>query len=806
MLTRTVAGRTWSYRRDAAGQITGMTYPNGLSSTLTYDAAHRLTDATDSLGIHRHRVLTAAGDVLQVQLFDATHTLVRQQSYGADALGRITSTTDANNQTQTLSYDNDGNPVGSTDPLGRVTAVNYDALNRPVSLTDPAGEVTAVQFNPFDQPTQITAPNGALTQYSYDSFRQLVQEVSPDRGTSTTTYSAAGLPTARLDARGITASATYDALNRITQLNFTVPGNTGTPPAWLQLLGSSILSDNVSFTYDQGTGCTFGIGRLCARQDQSGTERYAYDTFGNLTRQTDTLLGFSYATQYAYDTANQLSQMTYPDGRVVNYARDELERVTSVQSTVNRVASPIVSALQYRADGSPASLTFGNGLTETRGYDPVGRLISQIVGSADSRAYGFDAVGNMTAKQTNAESDQFDYDALNRLSAEQRTQGTSLLTNAFSYDPNGNRLSENRNGTSTALSYVADSNRLIQDGASALTLDAAGNTTADNSGARKFYYSAAGHLQWIGQNGVPIAAYLYNALGQRTGKLTLQGISLYHYDILGRLISETTIGSQPSRDYVWVGGVSVAQIDHWLPIGNMLKMAHCSVGGDGKIDWVTYLHTDGLGTPRIGTDVAQNVVWRWDGEAFGETAPNQTVPVGAYPVLVNLRNPGQYFDQETGLFYNVARYYNPQTGRYISSDPIGLGGGLNTYSYARQSPLNFADPRGLWGWVDIVAIYTEYVQPWVYAAEGALWISGQVADWSPGIVPSNQYQFGGAGAGGSWDEASANVTTPAVAGSPNLPVSSISGNEQFNEIALHIVAEGSNQSNNSNQQNNSCPP
>jgi hypothetical protein len=72
----------------------------------------------------------------------------------------------------------------------------------------------------------------------------------------------------------------------------------------------------------------------------------------------------------------------------------------------------------------------------------------------------------------------------------------------------------------------------------------------------------------------------------------------------------------------------------------MLQMGHCHAGADGKIDWVTFLHTDGLGTPRTGTDIAQNVVWRWDGEGFGETAPTQTVPSGAYPVIVNLRNPG----------------------------------------------------------------------------------------------------------------------------------------------------------------------
>jgi RHS repeat-associated protein len=694
LLAYTVAGRTWTYHRDAAGQITGISYPNGSGVTLSYDTAHRLTDVIDSLGNRQHRTLNVAGDVAQVRLFDASNTLVRQQSYGQDGLGRTTSATDANNQTATTRYDNNGNAIGSTDPLVRSSSVSYDALNRPATLTDAAGQVTAIQFNPYNQVTQIAAPNGAVTQYNYDSFRQLVQETSPDRGRTSITYSVAGLPTSRVDARGITASATYDALNRIALLSYSSPHNPGTPAAWLQLMGSSILSDNVSFTYDQGTGCTFGVGRLCARQDQSGTERYSYDTFGDLTQQTDTLLGYSYSTQYVYDTANQLTQMTYPDGRIESYTRDAFERLAAVQSTVNGVASPILSALQYRADGTPTSLTFGNGLTETRSYDPVGRLIHQHTGNVDLRGYGFDAVGNMTSKQTLAESDQFSYDTLNRLSAEQRTQGTSALSNGFSYDPNGNRLSENRDGTSTALKYLPNSNRLIGIGASTLTLDAAGNTTSDTVGARKFYYSAAGHLQWISQYGVPIAGYLYNALGQRTGKLTLQGITLYHYDIFGRLISETTIGSQPSRDYVWAGTVPFAQIDHWIPMGNMLQLAHCSVGTDGKIDWVTYLHTDELTTPRIGTDVSQNVVWRWDGEAFGESAPNQAVPGGAYPVYVNLRNPGQYFDQESGLFYNRARYYSPQVGRYISSDAFGLAAGVNTYAYVQGNPLLFVDPSG----------------------------------------------------------------------------------------------------------------
>ncbi len=103
---------------------------------------------------------------------------------------------------------------------------------------------------------------------------------------------------------------------------------------------------------------------------------------------------------------------------------------------------------------------------------------------------------------------------------------------------------------------------------------------------------------------------------------------------------------------------------------------------------LTYLHTDHLNTPRLGTDNTQQVVWRWEGKAFGDS-----VPTGS--VTVNLRFPGQYYDAETGLHYNWNRYYDPKTGRYITSDPIGLEGGLNTYSYVLNNPLRFIDPRGL---------------------------------------------------------------------------------------------------------------
>lgn len=110
---------------------------------------------------------------------------------------------------------------------------------------------------------------------------------------------------------------------------------------------------------------------------------------------------------------------------------------------------------------------------------------------------------------------------------------------------------------------------------------------------------------------------------------------------------------------------------------------------------LTYLHTDHLGTPRIGTNANANIVWRWDIDPFGESAPNEDPDGDMNSVTVNLRFPGQYADMETGQYYNYFRSYDPSIGRYTTSDPIGLAGGSNTYIYAYGAPVNLSDPTGL---------------------------------------------------------------------------------------------------------------
>jgi len=246
---------------------------------------------------------------------------------------------------------------------------------------------------------------------------------------------------------------------------------------------------------------------------------------------------------------------------------------------------------------------------------------------------------------------------------------------AYAYDANGNRSSLDDGASVTTYGYDAFSNRLNAINASTLQRDAAGNLTADSGGNRTFTYDDTGRLAEIYVSGSLTASYVHNALGQRVRKTAGSDDVVYLYDLAGNLIAEHTASGAHIRDYVWMGNSPVAQVDAG--------------------ETFSYVHFDHLGTPRLATDDTATIVWRWDSDAFGATAANDDPDGDGTGITVNLRFPGQYFDVESGLHYNYFRTYDPSTGRYLESDPIGLAGGLNSYGYAHQNPSLFVDPDGL---------------------------------------------------------------------------------------------------------------
>jgi RHS repeat-associated protein len=166
---------------------------------------------------------------------------------------------------------------------------------------------------------------------------------------------------------------------------------------------------------------------------------------------------------------------------------------------------------------------------------------------------------------------------------------------------------------------------------------------------------------------------------QRVKKSGPLGTVYFVYDEAGHLIGEYDANGDMIQEIVWMGETPIAT----------MRWSSCGLA-------IFYIHTDHLNTPRRITKRSEpTIVWRWDSDPFGSTPANENPDNNGTLFVFNLRFPGQYFDAETGLHYNYFRDYDPVTGRYVESDPIGLRGGLNTFEYVGANPIFFNDPLGL---------------------------------------------------------------------------------------------------------------
>ena len=370
------------------------------------------------------------------------------------------------------------------------------------------------------------------------------------------------------------------------------------------------------------------------------------------------------------DKRRQIFQITYPDGRTVDYQRNAIGQVAGVTTTLGGSTVTLADTINYAPFGPLQAMTYGNGIARTLGYDGDYRLtaIQDQSGTAFlDRSYTLDNANNISAITDHLDANHsqgFSYDALNRLTGATGIYGTL----DYGYDANGNRLSETRDGQLKTYTYDTASHHLLEtnDGtAVTYSYDANGNTV--DATAQQFSYGDNNRLKTVSVNAAPVATYTYNGKGERVKKTGLN-TTYYYYDQVGRLIAETDAAGTTLRDYVYLNGQPLALISN------------------GTIDT---LHTDHLGTPQVITDENQNVVWQADYEPFGR------VNITTASVENNLRFPGQYYDQETGLYQNGWRTYAPSLGRYIQSDALGLNSGINTYIYALNNSIRFFDQDGL---------------------------------------------------------------------------------------------------------------
>jgi len=685
LTSRTVGGATTTMGYTPYGAVASVTDPDGVVTTFTYDGAHRLTDITDTQGNDIHYTLDAAGNKTAEQIQTSSGTVVHNLARTYDSLGHLTAVIDGLNQTVfsagfSDSYDPNSNLVHSADGFGIQHQQGFDGLNRLVTTianyngSDPStnNTQTAFDIDPLDRVDGVADPSNLDTMYTFDGLGNRTQLQSPDTGTSSDTFDAAGNRLVHTDAKGVASASAYDAKNRVISTSY------------------ADASLNVSYDYDETntvTGCTSSapIGRLTRVVELKVTTVFCYDVQGRVIQKSQRAWTHNDVTSYAYTAAGRLSALTYPDQTAIAYTYDSDGHISGVQVTPSgaTTAPPtVVSNISYRPFGPIGSYTLGNGQTIVRTYDANYRL-TDLTSPALALHFARDAMGNIVAlgnaRGANPATETYSYDPLYRLTGV-TDAGTAL--ESYTYNQTGDRLSKTAPGLDTgAYVYTPGTHQLASIGNAARINDADGNTTASVVGGNTygFGYNGRNRLTVVQLNGQTVGNYTYNVLGERIGKvatLPQSATERFVYDEAGQLLGEY---GTTNRDYVWLGDLPVAVVDN-------------TINGSVTASSVNYVTADQLGTPREVTDHSGSVIWSWayQRNPFGEQGPTS---LSGY--VLNFRFPGQYFDAESGSNYNVTRIYDPGKGGFDQSDPTGLAGGLSTYTYVGDDPMEFIDKLGL---------------------------------------------------------------------------------------------------------------
>ncbi len=650
--------------------------PDGSSISHRYDSAHRLVEVSDNTGNHIQYVLDNAGNRVAENTRDPGGALKRTLSRLYNTLGELVTQADASANPTDYTYDSNGNATTVTDALGRVSRSDYDPLNRlKRSLQDVGGIEAEVQYryDALDNLVEVTDPKGLKTQYARNAFGEVVTQTSPDTGVTTMTYDTAGNMATRTDARGVTATYQYDALNRVTDISYPDP------------------TLDVAYTYDVAPAvCAaneqFSRGRVGTVIHAGGSTQYCHDRFGQLTRKVQTVNGVATTVRYGYTAGGRLATLTYPDGTVADYLRDSLGRISEVGVTrPGQARQVVVTNVTYAPFGPATGWTYGNGRTLQRPVDQDYRTIAvhDAAPGGLSVGYGYDAVGGIT-ELTNGDGTevlaQYSYDALGRLTqTKDGATGTPIET--YKYDATGNRTASTTNAGARTYTYAANNHHLSTVNGEGRNYDASGNTLA--IGTREFVYGDANRMNQFKQSGAAVENYVYNHRGERVERAPVSDESEFtFYDEAGRWLGSVGGTGEFVQEAVWLDSFPVALI---------------SAQKSGRPE-LTYIQADHLGTPRAVIDPdSGTVIWAWSSasEAFGDQDPDADPDGDGMEFDLRMRLPGQSATGAARLFYNYQRDYEPETGRYVQSDPLGLSGGVSTYSYSGGAPIGSADPSGL---------------------------------------------------------------------------------------------------------------
>jgi len=746
VLTQTDAGTgeirktRWNYL--ATGEVETITqgYATPAATTITfgYDDARRLTRIYDGFNNYIEYTLDTAGNVVAEKIHNPSGFLQKALNQTFDAYNRLDISAQAN-ETRNRDFAPDGTLDREVDGKNVVTDYSYDALRRLTTIVQDMGgaapasanALTQLDYDMQNNLVAVTDPNGGRTEYTYDDLGNLLSLSSPDSGTAVYTHDAAGNTITMTDAKGQAFSYRYDALGR--RLMADAPG----------------VEDDVVYSYDN---CVNGGGKLCSVARAGAVVSYSYNAFGETSTVSQSVDAFPPYEQavsqltYSYDETGRLKDMMYPSGNKITYTYDMAGNVDNV--ILNDVEANLVTNAEYYPFGPPKLVTRGNA-TSIFGYmDNAYR--TWIIGNGGYfyDIIYYDANGNPVTFYSSEGRQSHTYDALDRLDTSTGPYGTR----DYDYDLNGNRTGKTVDSVTHTYGYDANSNRMNSSSGGSVVQDANGNSTSFDG--LSISYTADNRMADI----LGKASYTYNGLSERSMKAVAApatagayGYSIktvYVYGTDGKLLAELGPTGQVKQEYVYLndqllatfvytpaggeqilnadmdsdGAISVDDYLIWffnhymtgdisrevtgdgvLNSADTSLLVNCAISGGSGAGCVTssynreiyYAHNDHLGTPHMLTDESGAAVWSALYDPFGKAMLNEDVDGDGSSITLNVRFPGQYYDAESGLHYNYYRTYDPESGRYVTSDPIGLAGGLNTFGYAFQNSLKYFDTLGL---------------------------------------------------------------------------------------------------------------
>ncbi|MES2742634.1 MAG: DUF6531 domain-containing protein [Pseudomonadota bacterium] len=680
------AGNRWCYEYDARGNLVLATDPAGNETEQFYDARGLPHTIRDARGGYKHMQWSVRAQLLAYTdcsakrtvfaydrrgvLASVTDALGNTTRYVSDALGRVEQVVAPDGSVERLRYDQQGRLTASVDAAGRATEYVRNARGLLTRRVNPMGRAVEFAYDGAHRLERLINENGEAYRFIYDRNDNLIEEIGLDGIVKRITHDARGLATQVTDAVGeygeLTMRIDRDALGRLTAKHARGRSTGFRYDPVGQLLQAEIYSDAGAqrAVYDQLKYSYGSCGEMLTESGHMGTLEHRYDELGN---RSATVLPDGRVINRLHYGSGHLHQINLDGETVCDMARDDLHR------EVMRSQGALSSAYGYDSmgrktweqatgDQNPTPV-----LRKEWDYDLAGELVQKRHSRHGVTQYLYDPLGRIVNTVREARRELFHWDAAANL-VDSMGPGGYIRHNRvlvfedkrFEYDVHG-RMETKTIGRHTVLHFRYDGEHRLRE------------VETERDGVRQMVH------------------FTYDALGRRIGKHDAFGVTEFLWDGL-RMLQERRGAELVTYMYEPDSHAPLARIDTRLAaLDQRQPSANDAFGGPPRIALasnVYYFHNDVSGLPEELTAASGELAWQAEYKTWGNTVSETWAMVGRaegdqrtrQPLPQNLRFQGQYLDRDTGLHYNTFRFYDPDIGRFISPDPIGLTGqstGLN---------------------------------------------------------------------------------------------------------------------------------